>query len=62
MAGDPVSYQYGRTNNPAIAITTPSGATAAAGIQGFPGYTPATAVAPLGVVMAMAGLLVRPYW
>jgi iron complex outermembrane receptor protein len=44
VAGDPVSYQYGRTNNPAIDITTPSGATAAAGIQGFPGYTPATAV------------------
>jgi iron complex outermembrane receptor protein len=44
IAGDPVSYQYGRTNNPAIAITTPSGATAGAGIQGFPGYTPATAV------------------
>jgi iron complex outermembrane receptor protein len=44
VAGDPVSYQYGRTNNPAIGITTPSGATAAAGIQGFPGYTPATAV------------------
>jgi iron complex outermembrane receptor protein len=44
IAGDPVSYQYGRTNNPAIAITTPSGATAASGIQGFPGYTPATAV------------------
>jgi iron complex outermembrane receptor protein len=44
IAGDPVSYQYGRTNNPAIAITTPSGATAAAGIQGFPGYTPGTAV------------------
>jgi iron complex outermembrane receptor protein len=44
IAGDPVSYQYGRTNNPAIAITTPSGATAASGIQGFPGYTPGTAV------------------
>jgi iron complex outermembrane receptor protein len=44
VAGDPVSYQYGRTNNPALAITTPSGATAASGIQGFPGYTPATAV------------------
>ena len=43
-AGDPVSYQYGRTNNPAIAIKTPSGATAGAGIQGFPGYTPANAV------------------
>jgi iron complex outermembrane receptor protein len=44
VAGDPVSYQYGRSNNPALAITTPSGATAASGIQGFPGYTPATAV------------------
>jgi iron complex outermembrane receptor protein len=44
VAGDPVSYQYGRTNNPAISILTPSGATAAAGIQGFPGYTPGTAV------------------
>ncbi|NYE64019.1 iron complex outermembrane receptor protein [Duganella sp. 1224] len=44
VAGDPVSYQYGRSNNPAIPITTPSGATAAAGIQGFPGYTPGTAV------------------
>src|SRR5574343_58057 len=39
VAGDPVSYQYGRTNNPAIVIKTPSGATAASGIQGFPGYT-----------------------
>nr|WP_315254079.1 TonB-dependent receptor [uncultured Duganella sp.] len=44
VAGDPVSYQYGRSNNPAINIVTPSGATAAAGIQGFPGYTPGTAV------------------
>ena len=44
VAGDPVSYQYGRSNNPAIVIQTPSGATAASGIQGFPGYTPATAV------------------
>jgi len=44
VAGDPISYQYGRTNNPAISITTPSGATAGAGIQGFPGYTPGTAV------------------
>jgi iron complex outermembrane receptor protein len=44
VAGDPISYQYGRTNNPAIIIKTPSGATAAAGTQGFPGYTPGTAV------------------
>jgi len=44
VAGDPVSYQYGRTNNPAIAIVGQNGNTAASGIQGFPGYTPATAV------------------
>jgi iron complex outermembrane receptor protein len=44
VAGDPVSYQYGRTNNPAIRILDQTGHLAAAGIQGFPGYTPATAV------------------
>jgi iron complex outermembrane receptor protein len=44
VAGDPVSYQYGRTNNPAIAITNQNGGVAASGTQGFPGYTPATAV------------------
>ncbi|SFV11122.1 TonB-dependent receptor plug domain-containing protein [Pseudoduganella namucuonensis] len=43
-AGDPVSYQYGRTNNPAIVILDQNGGRAAAGTQGFPGYTPATAV------------------
>ncbi|WP_020653600.1 TonB-dependent receptor plug domain-containing protein [Massilia niastensis] len=43
-AGDPVSYQYGRTNNPAIIIRDQNGGIAAAGIQGFPGYTPGTAV------------------
>lgn len=43
-AGDPVSYQYGRTNNPAIVIRDQNGGIAASGIQGFPGYTPATAV------------------
>ena len=43
-AGDPVSYQYGRTNNPAIIIRDQSGGIAASGIQGFPGYTPGTAV------------------
>ncbi|QBE63455.1 TonB-dependent receptor plug domain-containing protein [Pseudoduganella lutea] len=43
-AGDPVSYQYGRTNNPAIQILTPSGSVAASGTQGFPGYTPSTEV------------------
>jgi len=43
-AGEPVSYQYGRTDNPAIRIRDQHGGIAAAGIQGFPGYTPATAV------------------
>ena len=43
-AGDPVSYQYGRTNNPAIVIRDQLGGIAASGTQGFPGYTPATAV------------------
>jgi iron complex outermembrane receptor protein len=43
-AGEPVSYQYGRTNNPAIVIRNQAGGIAAAGIQGFPGYTPATEV------------------
>eukprot|EP01032_Pedospumella_encystans_P031516 gene31516-35581_t len=42
-AGDPVSYQYGRTNNPAIVIKDQNGGVAASGTQGFPGYTPATA-------------------
>ncbi|GGY24224.1 TonB-dependent receptor plug domain-containing protein [Pseudoduganella albidiflava] len=44
VAGDPVSYQYGRTNNPAIQILTPAGTVAASGTQGFPGYTPSTEV------------------
>jgi len=44
FAGDPVTYQYGRTNNPAIPIYDQNGNIAQAGIQGFPGYTPATAV------------------
>jgi iron complex outermembrane receptor protein len=43
-AGEPVSYQYGRTNNPAIVIRDQHGGIAQAGIQGFPGYTPATQV------------------
>ncbi|MFL6711029.1 MAG: TonB-dependent receptor plug domain-containing protein [Massilia sp.] len=43
-AGDPVSYQYGRTNNPAIRILDQNGQPAASGMQGFPGYTPANAV------------------
>jgi iron complex outermembrane receptor protein len=43
-AGEPVSYQYGRTNNPALVIRDQNGGIAQAGIQGFPGYTPATQV------------------
>ncbi|MES2263542.1 MAG: TonB-dependent receptor [Pseudomonadota bacterium] len=44
IAGDPVSYQYGRTNNPAIVIKNQGGGIAASGTQGFPGYTPSTAI------------------
>jgi iron complex outermembrane receptor protein len=44
VAGDPVSYQYGRTNNPAIVIRDQNGGIAASGAQGFPGYTPSTEV------------------
>jgi len=44
VAGDPVSYQYGRTNNPAKLILDRLGGVAASGIQGFPGYTPSNAV------------------
>ncbi|MFC3458907.1 TonB-dependent receptor plug domain-containing protein [Massilia haematophila] len=43
-AGDPVSYQYGRSNNPAKIIRDRTGGIAASGIQGFPGYTPGTEV------------------
>ncbi|TXI49220.1 MAG: TonB-dependent receptor [Lysobacter sp.] len=39
-AGDPVSYTYGRTNNPAIPIFNQNGGFAAPGIQGFPGFSP----------------------
>jgi len=44
VAGDPVSYTYGRTNNPRIFIPNQTGAAAAPGIQGFPGFSPATEV------------------
>lgn len=43
-AGDPVSYTYGRTNNPNILIVGQTGDPAAPGIQGFPGFTPGTEV------------------
>jgi iron complex outermembrane receptor protein len=37
--GDPVSYQYGRTNNHAIRILNQNGGISAPGTQGFPGYS-----------------------
>ncbi|MFO1495887.1 MAG: TonB-dependent receptor [Lysobacterales bacterium] len=43
-AGDPVSWSYGRTNNPAIVIRNQAGGIAAAGLQGFPGFQPSTEV------------------
>ena len=42
--GDLVSYSYGRTNNRSIVILNQTGGIAAPGTQGFPGWTPATAV------------------
>ena len=44
IAGDPVSYTYGRTNNGSIFIPNQNGSAAAPGIQGFPGFTPGTEV------------------
>ncbi len=43
-AGDPVSYQYGRTNDPSIDIFGQTGDTAPIGTQGFPGWSPREAV------------------
>ena len=43
-AGDPVSYTYGRTNDPSIPIFDQNGGFAAPGIQGFPGFSPNEAV------------------
>ncbi|HUO81749.1 MAG TPA: TonB-dependent receptor [Gammaproteobacteria bacterium] len=44
IQGDPVSFQYGRTNDRSIVILNQNGTIAAPGIQGFPGFTPATEV------------------
>ena len=44
VAGDPVSYTYGRTNNGSIFIPNQTGRASAAGIQGFPGFSPTTEV------------------
>ena len=43
-AGDPVSYTYGRSNDPSIPILDQNGGFAAPGIQGFPGFSPNEAV------------------
>lgn len=43
-AGDPVSYSYGRANDRSVVISDQNGGIAAPGIQGFPGWTPATEV------------------
>ena len=44
-AGDPVSYTFGRTNDPMIPIFGQDGTGAAApGTQGFPGFSPTEAV------------------
>ncbi len=42
--GEPVSYQYGRTNNRSIRILNQNGGIALPGTQGFPGFDPSTAV------------------
>lgn len=42
--GDPVSYQYGRTNNRSITILNQNGGISLPGTQGFPGFDPSTAV------------------
>ncbi|MTJ02698.1 TonB-dependent siderophore receptor [Idiomarina piscisalsi] len=42
--GDPVSWAYGRANDPDVEILTPYGTVAEAGIQGFPGFSPSQAV------------------
>ncbi|HVT05413.1 MAG TPA: TonB-dependent receptor [Thermoanaerobaculia bacterium] len=39
-AGDPVSYQYGRTDNRSIPIFNQNGSIAQPGTQGFPGWSP----------------------
>lgn len=43
-AGDPISYQYGRSNDRSIAILDQTGSIAQPGTQGFPGWSPTEAV------------------
>ena len=44
IAGDPVSYSYGRTNNRSIQIFDQNGDISQPGTQGFPGWSPAEEV------------------
>ena len=44
LAGDPVSYTYGRTNDRSIEILGQTGEIAQPGIQGFPGFSPNEAI------------------
>jgi iron complex outermembrane receptor protein len=44
VAGEPVSYQFGRTDNPALWIADQTDDLAAPGMQGFQGYSPADAI------------------
>ncbi|MCI0445709.1 TonB-dependent receptor [bacterium] len=44
VAGDPVSYTYGRTNNRDIRILNQVGGISAPGTQGFPGWSPSEEV------------------
>jgi iron complex outermembrane receptor protein len=44
VAGEPVSYQFGRTDDPALWIADQTGDLAGPGMQGFQGYSPADAI------------------
>lgn len=43
-AGEPISYQYGRTDNRNVVILNQTGTIAQPGTQGFPGWSPREAV------------------
>jgi iron complex outermembrane receptor protein len=44
VAGEPVSYGFGRGDNPALWIPGPTNDLAPPGMQGFPGFSPANAI------------------
>lgn len=64
-AGDPVSYQYGRTNDRSIAILDQNGGISLPGTQGFPGFDPEAAVDEgrnsLGVYLDVESELARRF-